>query len=86
VSLCLSHEPSLLAHLHVQLSQVATPGRIMDHLQRGSLKLDCVKHVVLDEADEMLDMGFAKVYYISLYTRTHTHVMKMCTLYLFARH
>ena len=38
---------------------VATPGRAVDHLTRGSLKLDAVAMVVLDEADEMLDMGFA---------------------------
>jgi ATP-dependent RNA helicase DeaD len=38
---------------------VATPGRALDHLKRGSLKLDAVKTVILDEADEMLDMGFA---------------------------
>ena len=38
---------------------VATPGRAVDHLQRGSLPLDAVQLVVLDEADEMLDMGFA---------------------------
>src|SRR5258708_20446934 len=37
---------------------VGTPGRILDHLDRGTLKLDRVKMVVLDEADEMLDMGF----------------------------
>ncbi|MFL0806939.1 MAG: DEAD/DEAH box helicase [Oceanobacter sp.] len=37
---------------------VGTPGRVMDHLRRGSLKLDEVKAVVLDEADEMLRMGF----------------------------
>jgi ATP-dependent RNA helicase DeaD len=37
---------------------IGTPGRLIDHLQRGSLKLDQVKLVVLDEADEMLDMGF----------------------------
>ena len=37
---------------------VATPGRIIDHLKRGSIRLDNVKHVVLDEADTMLDMGF----------------------------
>jgi len=37
---------------------VGTPGRITDHLERGTLKLDSVKHVVLDEADEMLQMGF----------------------------
>ena len=39
---------------------VATPGRAMDHIARGTLKLDTVKMVVLDEADEMLDMGFAE--------------------------
>jgi ATP-dependent RNA helicase DeaD len=37
---------------------VGTPGRIMDHLKRGSLDLSRVKYVVLDEADTMLDMGF----------------------------
>jgi ATP-dependent RNA helicase DeaD len=37
---------------------IGTPGRLIDHLERGSLKLDQVKMVVLDEADEMLDMGF----------------------------
>jgi len=37
---------------------VGTPGRVMDHLRRGSLKLDKLKTVVLDEADEMLRMGF----------------------------
>ncbi len=39
---------------------VATPGRAVDHLTRGSLRLDGVEAVVLDEADEMLDMGFAE--------------------------
>ena len=37
---------------------VGTPGRLLDHIQRGTLKLDQVRTVVLDEADEMLDMGF----------------------------
>lgn len=37
---------------------VGTPGRIQDHLRRGSLKLDDLKALVLDEADEMLRMGF----------------------------
>ena len=38
---------------------VATPGRAVDHVGRGSLPLDDMRIVVLDEADEMLDMGFA---------------------------
>lgn len=37
---------------------VGTPGRVIDHLQRGTLKLDGLKTLVLDEADEMLNMGF----------------------------
>ena len=39
---------------------VGTPGRLLDHLNRGTLRLQHVKMVVLDEADEMLDMGFIK--------------------------
>ncbi len=38
---------------------VATPGRALDHIKRGSMDLSKVQFVVLDEADEMLDMGFA---------------------------
>lgn len=37
---------------------VGTPGRVIDHLERGTLKLDALAHLVLDEADEMLRMGF----------------------------
>jgi ATP-dependent RNA helicase DeaD len=37
---------------------VGTPGRTIDHIRRGTLKLDSIKFVVLDEADVMLDMGF----------------------------
>jgi ATP-dependent RNA helicase DeaD len=39
---------------------VATPGRALDHIRRHTLKLEGVQIVVLDEADEMLDMGFAE--------------------------
>ncbi len=37
---------------------IGTPGRVMDHLERRTLRMDGVKMVILDEADEMLDMGF----------------------------
>ena len=37
---------------------VATPGRLIDHLKRGSIELNDIKFVILDEADTMLDMGF----------------------------
>ena len=39
---------------------VGTPGRVMDHLEKGTLDLSQVQYVVLDEADEMLNMGFAE--------------------------
>ena len=39
---------------------VATPGRALDHIRRGTLKLAHLRMLVLDEADEMLDMGFAE--------------------------
>src|SRR5690606_1331383 len=39
---------------------IGTPGRICDHLQRGNLWLEFIEVVVLDEADRMLDMGFAQ--------------------------
>jgi len=39
---------------------VATPGRLLDHMNRGNVRLDSVHTMVLDEADEMLNMGFVK--------------------------
>ena len=41
---------------------VGTPGRVMDHLRRRTLRFDSIKMVVLDEADEMLNMGFKAGY------------------------
>ena len=37
---------------------IATPGRLLEHMEQGNVKLSSVKYVVLDEADRMLDMGF----------------------------
>ncbi len=39
---------------------VATPGRLMDHMKRKTIKLDDIQTVILDEADEMLNMGFVE--------------------------
>ena len=52
-----SSSGSSIAGAHVV---VGTPGRVIDHMRRGSLKLDAVRGLVLDEADEMLRMGFAE--------------------------
>jgi ATP-independent RNA helicase DbpA len=52
----LRNQQASLAHgAHVV---VGTPGRIIDHLERGALQLDALNTLVLDEADRMLDMGF----------------------------
>jgi len=73
---------------------VGTPGRVIDHLERGTLKLNTVKVVVLDEADRMLDMGFrddidfilARVpsnRQLSLFSATiDTYVMKISQRYM----
>ena len=50
--------PQLASLEHGAHVVVGTPGRIMDHLQRGSLLLDALNTLVLDEADRMLEMGF----------------------------
>ena len=50
--------PQLLSLEHGAHIVVGTPGRIMDHLERGSLNLEALNTLVLDEADRMLDMGF----------------------------
>jgi len=51
--------PQLASLLHGAHIVVGTPGRLMDHLERGSLNLEALNTLVLDEADRMLDMGFA---------------------------
>ncbi|MDP2788240.1 MAG: ATP-dependent RNA helicase DbpA [Pseudomonadota bacterium] len=50
--------PQMISLEHGAHIVVGTPGRIMDHLQRGSLDLEALNTLVLDEADRMLDMGF----------------------------
>jgi len=50
--------PQLASLEHGAHIVVGTPGRIIDHLERGSLQLDALNTLVLDEADRMLDMGF----------------------------
>lgn len=52
------YEPQLRALRRGVHVVVGTPGRVIDHIRRGSLKLDNIKCLVLDEADEMLNMGF----------------------------
>lgn len=53
-----SYDRQIRALEHGVQVVIGTPGRVIDHLKRGTLKLDGVKMVILDEADEMLDMGF----------------------------
>ncbi|NNG14373.1 MAG: ATP-dependent RNA helicase DbpA, partial [Gammaproteobacteria bacterium] len=50
--------PQFASLEHAPHIVVGTPGRVLKHLQKGSLKLDGLKALVLDEADRMLDMGF----------------------------
>jgi ATP-independent RNA helicase DbpA len=52
--------PQLASLEHAPHIVVGTPGRILKHLDKGSLKLDGLKTLVLDEADRMLDMGFSE--------------------------
>ncbi len=73
---------------------IATPGRLNDHLQQGTIRLNNVKIVVLDEADRMLDMGFApqiqkifraipKIRQTMLFSATMpSAIIKMATSYL----
>jgi ATP-independent RNA helicase DbpA len=50
--------PQLASLAHGAHIVIGTPGRLMDHLERGSLNLEALNTLVLDEADRMLDMGF----------------------------
>ena len=53
-----SYDPQIRALKKGVQIVVGTPGRVMDHMKRNTLKLDHLKFLVLDEADEMLNMGF----------------------------
>ncbi len=53
-----SYDRQIRALEHGVQVVIGTPGRVIDHIRRGTLKLDAVRIAVLDEADEMLDMGF----------------------------
>ncbi len=55
-----SYEPQLRGLRRGVHVVVGTPGRVVDHLKRGTLRLDGLRHLVLDEADEMLRMGFVE--------------------------
>ena len=52
------YEPQIKAFEKGAQLVVGTPGRVLDHLARGTLKLDKLRTIILDEADEMLSMGF----------------------------
>ena len=55
---------------------IATPGRLMDHIQRGTIKLNRIKIAVLDEADQMLDIGFIEdIEYILRQTPRHRQTL-----------
>ncbi|MER1957803.1 MAG: DEAD/DEAH box helicase [Solibacillus sp.] len=53
---------------------VGTPGRVLDHIEKGTLKLDKIRYVILDEADEMLNMGFVEQVEAILSHITEPHV------------
>ncbi|MCY0884347.1 MAG: DEAD/DEAH box helicase [Firmicutes bacterium] len=53
-----SYDRQIRALEHGSQVAIGTPGRVLDHIRRGTLNLSAVKVLVLDEADEMLDMGF----------------------------
>lgn len=61
---------------------VGTPGRIIEHIENGTLDISNIKHLVLDEADEMLDMGFVEQIesIISSLPKDHTTVLLSATM------
>jgi len=70
---------SLEHHPHIV---VGTPGRILNHLERGTLKLDGLQTLVLDEADRMLDMGFYEdIMHIIKYTPRYRQTLLFSATY-----
>lgn len=61
---------------------VATPGRLIDHIKRGSIRLEKVKYVILDEADTMLDMGFIEdiKFILDLVPEDHVNALFSATM------